>query len=150
MQRVAYELLSRKAWTRRELFLRLRRRGAPAPVAEDVIKNLEQQGYVDDQTFAIAWAETRARQRHLGGRRLRQELARKGVARPAIERAIEQAFGPEGEEAEALAAATREWPRLLRRGAEKAPRRLRDYLLRRGFSVELVEEIVKQAARLDM
>jgi len=149
-QQVAYDLLSRKAWTRRELFLRLLRRGAPAPVAEEILKDLEQQGYVNDQAFAIAWAETRARERHWGGRRLRQELARKGVAPPAIERAIEKAFGPSGEEAEAVAAATHQWPRLLRRGAEKAPRRLRDYLLRRGFSAELVEALVKQIARLEM
>ncbi|HLC41762.1 MAG TPA: regulatory protein RecX [Methylomirabilota bacterium] len=147
---MAYELLSRKAWTHRELLLRLQRRGAPAPIAEDVIKDLEQQGYVDDQAFALAWAETRARQRHLGGRRLRQELVKKGVAPSAVENAIEQAFGPSGEEAEALVAARREWPRLLRRGAEKAPRRLRDHLLRRGFSAELVEPLVKQMARLEM
>jgi regulatory protein len=147
---VAYELLSRKAWARRELFLRLQRRGAPAPIAEDVIKDLEQQGYVNDQAFAITWAETRARQRHLGGRRLRQELARKGVAPSVIEYAIEKAFGQSGEKTEAVAAARREWPRLLGRGAEKAPRRLRDYLLRRGFSAELVEPLVRQLARLEM
>ena len=149
-QQVAYDLLSRKAWARQELFVRLRRRGAPAPVAEDVLKELEGKGYVNDQAFAIAWSETRATQRHLGGRRLRQELTKKGVAPSAIEAAIERAFGPSGEAAEAMTAATRVWPRLLRRGAEKAPRRLRDYLLRRGFPAELVDALVRQLARLEM
>ena len=78
---VALDLLSRKAWTRRDLVTRLRRRGAPAEVAGAVVADLEARGYVDDRAFATAWAETRARGRGYGSRRLRQELVTRGVAR---------------------------------------------------------------------
>ena len=141
-RRVAYDLISRKAWTRQELTLRLRKRGAPTEYVEAVMGNLARQGYVDDEAYAQAWAEGRARQRHMGSHRIRQELTRKGVAKPLVDAAISKAFGPEGETGEALLAAKKRWPALELRDPEKAPRRLRDYLLRRGFSPEIVEEIV--------
>ncbi len=79
---IALDLLSRKAWTRRELRQRLRRRGAPDVVADAVVADLEGRGYVDDRAFARTWAESRARSRSVGSRRLVEELAAKGVARP--------------------------------------------------------------------
>lgn len=146
---VAYDLLSRKAWARQELLLRLERRGAPMVIAEDVVKDLEGLGYIDDRAFANAWAEGRARQRHLGERRLRQELLLKGVSRPEIDAALGKAFEADGEAREARLAAARKWPELRKRDPDKAPRRLRDYLLRRGFPPEIVERTVRECARLD-
>jgi regulatory protein len=146
---VAYDLLSRKAWTRQELLLRLRRRGASMMIAEDVVKKFEELGLIDDRAFADAWAEGRARHRHLGKRRLRQELTLKGVSRPEIDAALLKAFGAEGEATEAGLAAAGKWQELEKRDPDKAPRRLRDYLLRRGFPSELVERAVRECARLD-
>jgi len=37
---VAADLLSRRAWTTRDLAARLRRRGAPAPIVEEVLADL--------------------------------------------------------------------------------------------------------------
>ena len=146
---VAYDLLSRKAWTRHELLLRLERRGASMVIAEDVVKKLEELGLIDDRAFAAAWVEGRARQRHLGERRLRRELTLKGVSRPEIDAALLKAFGAEGEATEAGRAAARKWQEFEKRDPDKAPRRLRDYLLRRGFSPEMVERTVRECARLD-
>jgi len=146
---VAYALLARKAWTSRELFIRLRRRGASVEHAEAVIADLERQGYLNDEAYARAWAEGRARHRHLGSRRLRGELAKKGVPRKLIEAAVEGAFGAEGERAEALIAARTRWAVLLKRSPEKAPYRLQQYLLRCGFSGELVQSVIKQIARVE-
>jgi regulatory protein len=146
-RRVAYALLSRKAWTSQELLVRLRRRGAPAELARIVIAGLERQRYLDDEAYAYAWAEGRARHRHLGGRRIRQELAKKGVPRPFIDAAVERVFGDEGERAEALIAARARWATLEKRSPDKAPRRLQQYLLRLGFSEELTRGVVKQISQ---
>ena len=146
---IAYDLLSRKAWTRQELLLRLTRRGASMVIAEDVVKRLEELGLINDRAFANAWAEGRARQRHLGERRLRQELTQKGVSRSEIDAALQNAFGAGGGAVEARLAASRKWQELRKRDPEKAPRRLRDYLLRRGFPPEIVERTVRELARLD-
>ena len=54
---VALDLLSRKAWTRRDLRQRLSRRGAPPEVAETIVADLEARGYLDDRTYAAAVRE---------------------------------------------------------------------------------------------
>ena len=139
---VAYDLLARKAWSRRDLVLRLRRRGASDEVARLVVAALEERGYVDDPAFARQWAEGRARR--LGSRRLDQELRRRGIARPLAAAAVGLAFG-EGEEAvRALEAARRRLPALAKRNPGRAPRRLRDFLLRRGYPAGVVNSVVRR------
>ena len=147
---VALDLLSRKAWTRRDLRQRLCRRGAPAEVAEAVVADLETRGYVDDRAFAAGWAESRARGRALGSRRLREELLAKGVARPLVEQAVRDACGAADEATRARVAAERRLSALRRSTAEQVPRRLHDYLLRRGFPADVVRRVVRQTCRVAM
>lgn len=142
---VALDLLSRKPWTRRDLRVRLRRRGAPPEVAEAVVADLEARGYVNDRAFALAWAESRARGRAFGSRRLREELGRKGVARPLVADAIRRAFAETDEEARAREAAARRLPALRRASPEAAGRRLWGYLSRRGFPADVVRRVVQEA-----
>ena len=141
---VALDLLSRKAWTRRELLGRLRRRGAPVEVAEAVVADLETRGYVDDEAFARAWAESRARGRAVGSWRLREELLARGVARPLVDAAVRGAFGEADEEARALAAAERRLPALRRLAPESVARRLSAYLLRRGYPSAVVRRVLRR------
>jgi regulatory protein len=138
---VALDLLSRRPWTRRELGTRLRRRGAPAEVAETVVADLEARGYVDDRAYAAAWAESRARGRHLGSRRLREELLARGVTRALVDEAVGSTLADE--EARARAAADRRLPALSRAAPADAARRLGGYLLRRGFPADVVRRVVR-------
>lgn len=105
--------------------------------------DLTRRGYVDDQAFARWWAEARARGRRIGSRRLRQELAAKGIPREMVDAAITAAFEEVGESERALEAARRRLPALLRgRQAGRAPARLADYLLRRGYPAAAVRRAV--------
>jgi regulatory protein len=140
---VALDLLARKPWTRRDLLGRLRRRGAPPDVAEAVVAELEARGYVDDRAFAVVWAESRARDRSLGRERLRQELRARGVARPLVEAAIARAFEDTDEPSRARAAAVRRLATLRRRAPDRAPRRLHDYLRRRGYPEDVVRQVLR-------
>jgi regulatory protein len=145
---VALDLLSRRAWTRRDLRRRLRRRGAPAGVADAVVADLEDRGYVDDRAFAAAWADSRARGRSLGSRRLRQELLARGVARGLVEDAVRAVSESADEEARASAAAARRWPLVMRGAPATAARRLHTYLLRRGFPADVVRRAVRATTGL--
>lgn len=139
----AFDLLARKSWSGRELTRRLRRRGAPAEVAQAVVAELTARGYVDDQAFARWWAEARARGRRVGSRRLRQELVAKGIPREMIDAAIAAAFEEVEESERALEAGRRRLPALLRGGTGRAPARLADYLLRRGYPASAVRQAVR-------
>jgi regulatory protein len=146
---VAFDLLSRKAWTRRELRERLCRRGAPAAVAEAVVADLEARGYVNDRAFAEAWAESRARGRGYGPRRLQAALTAKGVARPLVDEAVRQAFAETDEETRARAAAARRLRGVAGGGVEPAARRLSAYLLRRGFAGGIVRRVVRDMCAIE-
>ena len=148
-KRVAYDLLSRKPWSRRELSARLRRRGASPEVAEEVVAALEAQGYVDDQAFARQWADGRASLRHLGSLRLRDELQRKGIPREVAAAAVRQAFAEGGEEERALEAARRRLPALRRQSVDRAASKLRDYLLRRGYPADVVRGILRRLLKVE-
>jgi len=129
----AFELLARKAWSARELTARLKRRGASNEIARAVVTELAARGYVDDAAFARFWAESRARGRRIGSRRLRKELLQKGVPRALAAAAVAAAFEEQGEAQRCLEAGRRRLPALLRAGSARAAPRLRDYLLRRGY-----------------
>jgi regulatory protein len=139
----AFDLLARKSWSGRELTRRLRRRGAPDEIAQSVVADLTARGYVDDQAFARWWAEARARGRRVGSRRLRQELSAKGIPREMAEAAIAAAFEEVGEAERALEAARRRLPALTRGQRARAPARLADYLLRRGYPAAAVRQAVR-------
>ena len=139
----AFDLLARKSWSGRELTRRLRRRGAPPEIAQAVVADLTGRGYVDDQAFARWWAEARARGRRIGSRRLRQELAAKGIPREMAEAAITAAFEDVGESDRALQAGRRRLPALLRGQPARVPARLADYLLRRGYPAAAVRHAVR-------
>jgi regulatory protein len=144
---VALDLLARKPWTRRDLTARLRRRGAPPDVAEAVVAELEARGYVDDRAFAVTWAESRARNRSFGRRRLRDELRARGVARPLVEAAVAHAFEDIDERTRAQFAAERRLVTLRRRAPDQAARRLHDYLRRRGYPEDVVRQVLRVLCR---
>lgn len=143
----AYDLLARKAWSRRDLIARLKRRGAPEEVAREVVAELEERGYVDDPAFARQWAEGRARR--LGSHRLREELRQRGIARPLAAAAVGAAFGDGKEEVRALEAARKRLPALMKRNPNRGPARLRDFLLRRGYPAEVVASVVRRLCKID-
>lgn len=135
-------MLSRRAWTRAELAARLRRRGAPADVATEVVSDLVARGYVDDAAFARQWVAARAA-RGYGVARLRMELRARGIAAPLIASALD-GLGGDDALARAREAARRRLPALRRGRPDRVAPRLRDYLLRRGFSTGVVVRIVRE------
>jgi len=141
---VAGDLLSRHAWTRADLAARLRRRGAPGEIAAEVVADLVSRGYVDDAAFARQWVAARAA-RGYGAARLRMELRARGVASPVIGAAL-STLGGEDVLGRARETARRQLPALRRGRPDRVAPRLRDYLLRRGFSTSVVVRVVRETA----
>jgi regulatory protein len=120
----------------------LRRRGAPAEVAAEVVNDLVARGYVDDAAFARQWVAARAA-RGYGAARLRMELRARGIAAPLISAALD-GLGGDDALARARETARRRLPALRRGRPDRVAPRLRDYLLRRGFSTGVVVRVVRE------
>lgn len=75
----AYRYLSAHGRTMHELRERLRQRGHRADVTEEVLQDLQAEGYLDDRKLALEWARYRMQAKPCGRRRLAWELRGRGL-----------------------------------------------------------------------
>ena len=133
----AGRLLSVRARTEHEIRDRLDTGGFEAPVIEQTVARLDELGLLDDLDFAREWIRDRSARKSLGPRALKSELALKGVGRDVID----EALVAEGLDEEALAVdAASRWARKVARfPLREQAHKLKQMLLRKGFSPEAAE-----------
>lgn len=147
-----------KAYDRAVVFLaarprsteEVRKRLRVAEIDEDAIEaaiaRLIEQGYLNDAEFARYWVENRQRFRPKGEQALRQELRRAGVDSEAIEASLVDL-----DVSEAAYAAARPKAERLRALAQEDPagfkQKLGNFLMRRGFSYDVVREVTNRLLR---
>jgi regulatory protein len=140
----AVKLLAAKPRSVGELRARLLEKSWATPEAVDAaLGKLQEYGYLNDREFARGFAAARVRQKPMGQRRVARDLAHKKIAKETANEALEKVFNemPEGElveEAIARYTATRGRP-----ATRQEAKRLFDFLLRRGFSIDLVIDKVR-------
>ncbi|MBN2394796.1 MAG: RecX family transcriptional regulator [Anaerolineae bacterium] len=105
---------------------------------DEVLHRLQEVGLVDDEAFARYWVDNRARFRPRGKRMLVQELRQKGVALDVIETALAEY----DEVAAAQHVAEEQARRLTHLPPEVFRRRFWDRLMRRGFSPDIIKEVL--------
>lgn len=119
-------------------------------VVETVIERLREYGYLDDDRFALGYAQWKVKQRPIGRRRLERDLTLKKVERAIADQALDQVFEETPEE-ELIDRAIEKRTRL--RGLPKTrgeAKSLFDHLLRQGFPFELVSDKVRAASQIDL
>ncbi|MFA5430898.1 MAG: regulatory protein RecX [Candidatus Omnitrophota bacterium] len=133
--RYAFLLLKFRPRSVREMEFRLQKKGfSPAAVA-DTISFLQDKKFLDDASFARAWAQSRVA-RSYGLSRIGRELSSKGVERILAEKALDRLLAGGYSEEKAAVELVISRKRSLLRGGEKLKlkRRLFAFLSRRGFS----------------
>ncbi len=141
----AYRLISRRTRTRKNIQDRLRQRGHSEDVIQQTLESLSELGYVDDAAFAREWCRYRLESRPLGARALQQELFQKGIRPQLAETAVREAFEQVSEAELAKNLAERRLGKGSGLQTPKDIQRLRDFLLRRGFSVDAVRDALSSA-----
>jgi regulatory protein len=136
----ALDLLALRPHFALELSAKLNRRGFDEETIRSTVARLVDRGYLDDLEAGRSFVAERAVRSGWGPRRLRAELARRGVEEEAVERLVRDAF-PEGETAAVRQAALR-WVDRGGRGRDRLAR----FLDRRGFSKGAIIEILNELA----
>lgn len=139
---------------------RLRHLGYAHPLADQVIERLIEMRYLDDESFARAWVESRDRARPRGASALLHELALKGVARETIDLVLDERSGTDhgssdphdgGLDAERAAAGrlVEKRSRSLLRESDLRKRRDKAYVLlaRNGFPPDICHDVAESFAR---
>ena len=121
---------------------------AEEPIVEQVIARLIELRYLDDEQFAASFASSRLSVRPIGRTRLRQDLQRKKLPSEVTEQTLNQIYEGDAEE-ELIDRAIAK--RLRLKGPPTTPeaaKKLFDYLMRRGFSYDLVRRKVREAGKV--
>ena len=100
--------------------------------SQEIIDRLVSKGYVDDKKFAEFWVENRFVKKGMSQKRLRMELAKKGVDKDIID----EVLSGRNDEDELL-------KMIEKKRARYDDEKLMQYLLRQGFPYELVKNKIQ-------
>jgi len=136
----AFLLLSYRSRSCQELQDRLVKKGYEREVVQEVVEELKSLHYLDDHTFAREWVEMRLREKR-GKILIRQELLKKGIDKEVIDDSIAEGFNKVASSEDELAwrAIEKMISRYQKLEKSKAYRRIKNFLIRRGFSSEATE-----------
>lgn len=143
--RYSFLLLKFRPRSVREMEFRLEKKGFSRAVTGGTVAFLKSKKFLDDASFARAWAQSRAA-RSYGLSRIGRELSCKGVdedlAGQALGRLVADGYS---ETKAALELVSARKSSLLRdKDALKRKRRLFAFLSRRGFSPGVVSDVIKE------
>lgn len=103
-------------------------------------QRLQQERFLDDPLYAKQWAEQRIANQRKGKMWIRQELREKGIDKTLISEALEN-ITPEQELESALETGRKKW-NLIRGDASDKRRKTGAFLMRRGFSGDMVRQVI--------
>lgn len=99
--------------------------------SEQIIARLIEKGYLDDRKFAEWYVENRFVKKGISGKRLKMELIKKGISSDIIDEVLDL----RNDEEEILKI-------IAKKRAKYDDEKLINYLVRQGFSFQLVKELV--------
>lgn len=143
----ALRLLAVRDRSRREIELRLLRAGFEAAEVDGTLERLASAGLVDDERFARALAEHQLSVRRNGARAALGALLSRGVARDLAEQAIDGVSGDDASRVDELARSRAR--RLGGLDPAVAARRLRAFLMRRGYDPSTAAQAAARALGAD-
>jgi len=134
-------LLKFRLRSEKEIYERLKKKKFEEEIIRQTVAFLKDKGFIDDELFAKAWIESRLK-KPLGLRRIRQELNLKGIDAGIIESRISEIKKnyPERDLVERIAHERFKRLKCIEPGL--ARERVYAYLLRRGFSPEVIIDVL--------
>lgn len=131
----ALAMLAQRGRSREELRRSLIRKGEPAPAVESALERLVRAGLLDDASYARSYSRSKVLGPGYSRRRLRLELAWRGIDRETADDAIEGVLNDEEVDEEPIIerVARRKLRALVGLDAETRDRRLWSFLARRGY-----------------
>ncbi len=141
----AYNLLRVQPRSEKELSFRLKKKGFSESTSKETVFLFKKNGLLNDLKFARAWVDSRLKSNPKGDIVLRYELAAKGISGKIIDKVLSE--NPECEEVIAKRLAEDRIKALIGLPKLKAKKRLYDYLARRGFKCDIIEDVVERLCR---
>ncbi len=148
---IAVNYLSYRPRSSSEVFHHLVRKGTPREIAEPIVRRFESVGLINNLEFARMFVRDRLQRKPTGRTLLKSLLGAKGIAPAVIDQVLRETITEEDQTSAAKELASRRL-RLTKRSmakldARKQQQRITGYLLRHGFSSEIVQRTVRNLFR---
>jgi regulatory protein len=137
----ALNVISYRPRSLHEVQKKLQEKGFDETVVRLVVERLKESGLVEDKEFAQAWIENRTVFRPRSRKLMALELRQKGVPDEVVQEALVES---DDDETLAYQAAIRYARRLKKLEWLEFRKKLSAYLMRRGFSFEVVSPLVRR------
>jgi regulatory protein len=121
------------------------RRAYSKTTAERVVEKLRALNYINDDAFARNWAAARVTARGYGPKRIRQELQKKRISEGLIREAVRETFDQVEERKQAKSLLEKRFKNQ-QLGDPKILRRAVGFLQRRGYSSQVIFDLLKATA----
>lgn len=146
----ALRLLAARDYTRASLFRKLEQRGYAAEQIEAVINRLTAERFLDDRRYAERFIVTSRESGRYLGYRLRQELRRRGVPADLGDELLAACSDPADELDLARQLVARRYAGFdPATSDDRLRRRIAGFLLRRGFGVEVIRQVLDRRQAID-
>jgi len=142
-KRASYHLLKIRPRSENELRSRLKIKGFQKDIIDSAIEELYRIGLLDDLAFARLWVESRI-MKPLGLNRLSYELKIKGVDKDIIKQVISDFDSPEKEKIVVRELFQKKLKKLENLDKQKIKSRLWSFFLRKGFSKDIVYDVLRE------
>ena len=142
----AFLLLKFRLRSAKELEERLKKKKFNPEIIKEVISFLKEKKFLDDVLFAKGWIQSRIK-RPLGIRKIKQELNIKGIDKEIIESNIRELKEDYSEEGIVRELAQERLNKLKGIEPRAAQRRVYAYLIRRGFSPEIIIDVINNLCK---
>jgi len=136
-------LLKFRLRSEQEIYQRLKRKEFEEDIIRDTLGFLKNKGFIDDTVFTKSWIQSRLK-KPLGLRRIKQELKLKGIDKEIVDLQINEIKESYCEQDLVFRLAESRLSKLKSVDPAAARRRVYAYLIRRGFSPEIVIDCLSQ------
>ena len=137
----ALELLNYRSKSENELRRKLTGKKIRRDIINEVISDLSRVGVIDDREFAIRFSRDYVQRKPAGEYLLKMELKKKGIKNEIIEETIEKIYS-EFDKRELIRKLISKKKFNPLTSDQKEKKKMYDFLLRRGFSWELIGDVM--------
>lgn len=142
-------LLSRRIYSRYEILKKLKNKGYTENIVSNLVLWLENKNYINDELFAEMWAQFRLQNKPIGSYKLNQELRLKGIKQDIIKKIIDKTYNEIDELTVARNIIRDKIVSAKIKNIRIDPKKMYNFLLRRGFSGEVSRNIYNELKNKD-
>jgi regulatory protein len=146
----AFRLLGRRQHSSSELRRKLWNKDYEQKLIDEVIEDLQKNGYLDDKEFIRAFVAEKSKTKNWSGKKIKGELFKRGITSMLIDEIVVQS--PKDTDYEsAMKLAKKKYEVLMKRNLE--PKELRNklstYLFSKGFDYDLIKDVCNKLLKAE-